>query len=192
MNANTTPTINNDNLTPGYIWSPVLERDLEGVRVRQLPDLLVLSYPQELPNGQLAVTVVPIHYGWELLQMVETDLLLFWPFVPEEHEAVCLQFHALQSVLVSDLHRERWAVKEKVFPLLRAFWKSVEGLGSRPQPEEFEPSLAWDSGWPIPLARDGSGLPNPADVRLERLNAVSERLGWLASRFQTALHAGEE
>lgn len=150
------------------------------------PPVLVLSGPQEMPSGEMAVTVVPLYTGGPP-QMTDTDLALFYPFVEMGWEPVTCMFSCLQSILCQDLYRPISAVSDDTKPLLSAMWKYVCGLG--PQLDwsssEVEPKLAWDLGWPIPLGKDG--LPNQRDVRLMRLYMMRYRMKRFGSNFHCEL-----
>lgn len=189
MNANTAvPTTDLEDLHPGAVWSALYPRNERGVRGGCRQDLLILSHPQPLPSGQLAVTAVAVLY--EVEDLMQSDLFLV-DLERDDHyrvgDPVVLEFHWLQSVLVSDLHRYRWSLTDDWKPLLAAYWKAVAGLQDFPRKEEF-PGLSWQTGVPVTMDEEGCVQPASCAHRFDG----DRPLRWLASRFHTALHAGEE
>ncbi|MDP2359543.1 MAG: hypothetical protein Q8O14_02145 [bacterium] len=175
-------TTTSQTIKPGGIWIP---RDADGAN-SLVPRLLVLTGPEELPCGLEAVTVVPLADG-SAHQLVDSDLVLWAPFVPVDLEPVLLQFSNFQSVLAGDLAELDGELTPAALPLLGAFWKGVLALADRPKAEDFPPTLAWDSGWPIPLD-PATGLPSTRDVRNLRLVQTSLRMAPLARTLDMALH----
>ncbi len=192
MNATTTPTIHsnitNPDLKPGSIWTALYPRNERGVRGGCRQDLLILSHPQELPNGQTAVIAVAVLYETE--DLMHTDLYAVDLERRDGYRVgrpVVFEFHTLRSVLVSDLHRYRWSLEECWKPLLKAYWKAMVGLQDFPCKEEF-PGLSWETG--VPITVDEEGFVQPASCA-HRFDG-DRPMRWLASRFHDALHAGEE
>jgi hypothetical protein len=197
MNAQqTAPTTSNTiidpNLKPGAIWSALYWRDERGVRGRERQDILILSLPQPLSSGQMSVTVVPVLY--EADDLMQTDLYAVDIEMINGYRVgrpVVFEFHLIQSVLVSDLHRYRWSLEDKWKPLLAAYWKAVSGLGDFPRKEEF-PDLYWQTGVPVMTDEEGEVYEPTKSIDLWYRLLPNISMQWLASRFHEALHSDDK
>lgn len=142
------------------------------------PPLFVLSEPQKLPCGLHAVEVVPLTEG-EIPPLMDQDLLLFPPHIPDKLGQLVLAFACRESVLAGQLEPTAAKVEGTALSLIAEFWKSCLGAGPRPCPEDYPPPWSWDSGL---------SMPSEHDIRALRIQRLKTAIAPLRNAYEQVHH----